>query len=148
MLSMICIHWHLCTMLSLVGLVVQKGNIQLFSLCHCKTSRSNKDISLCNTPWSVSPNAHVALIFMWHKSIANHVHASRWCTGQFYLELLSQSNGETSYSRIKIIAHIVVWQELKAKSAIGFINAYPVQSIKRPFLKIPWYCLFSFQNFV
>ena len=74
---------------------------------------------------------------MWHKSIANHVHASRWCTGQFYLELLSQSNGETSYSRIKIIAHIVVWQELKAKSAIGFINAYPVQSLKRPFLKIP-----------
>lgn len=146
MLSMICIHWHSCTMLSIVGLVVQKRNIQLFLLCHCKTSRSNKDIALCNTPWSVSPNAHVALIFMWHKSIANHVHARSWCTGQFYLELVSQSNGETSYSRI--MAHIVVWQELKAKNAIGFINAYPVQSIKRPFLKILQYCLFSFQNFV
>ena len=70
---------------------------------------------------------------MWRKSIANHVHARRWCTRQFYLELVSQSNGETSYSRMKIIARIVVWQELKAKSAIGFINAYPVQSIKRPF---------------
>ena len=31
------------------------------------------------------------------------------------------------------MAHIIVWQELKAKNAIGFINAYPVQSTKRPF---------------
>ena len=41
----------------------------------------------------------------------------------------------TSYSRI--MDHIVVLRELKTKSAIGFINAYPEQSIKRRFLKIP-----------